>query len=208
MISLSLQPTSRPSPFQRTPVRPSTPRYGRFSLLMGSSPGLLVQPARLSRVSHSLSLRLGIALTSPRGLTRGLIMQKANGHVPKDAPIACGRTISGLFHSPPGVLFTFPSRYLFAIGHRGVLSLGGWSPRIRAGFRVSRPTWDAGGPDRGRGYGAVTLCRPAFQPVRSSAVSAVSRSRNPGGQVRRFGLRRFRSPLLAPSRFDFLSSGY
>ena len=28
------------------------------------------------------------------------------------APAACGHTVSGLFHSPPGVLFTFPSRYL------------------------------------------------------------------------------------------------
>jgi hypothetical protein len=28
-----------------------------------------------------------------------------------------------LFHSPPGVLFTFPSRYFFAIGHQVVFSL-------------------------------------------------------------------------------------
>src|SRR5580698_9100427 len=39
-----------------------------------------------------------------------------------------------------GVLFTFPSRYLFAIGHRGVLRLGGWSPHVQTGFHVSRPT--------------------------------------------------------------------
>ena len=29
-----------------------------------------------------------------------------------------------LFHSPPGVLFTFPSRYCFTIGHQVVFSLG------------------------------------------------------------------------------------
>ena len=45
-----------------------------------------------------------------------------------------------LFHSPPGVLFTFPSRYLFAIGHRRVFSLGGWSPLLPAGFHVSGGT--------------------------------------------------------------------
>ena len=41
-----------------------------------------------------------------------------------------------LFHSPPGVLFTFPSRYLCAIGHQGVFSLRGWSPCIPTGFHV------------------------------------------------------------------------
>ena len=39
-----------------------------------------------------------------------------------------------------GVLFTFPSRYLFTIGRRGVLRLGGWSPHVQTGFHVSRPT--------------------------------------------------------------------
>ena len=39
-----------------------------------------------------------------------------------------------LFHSPPGVLFAFPSRYWFTIGRLRVFSLGGWSPHV--GFRV------------------------------------------------------------------------
>ena len=39
-----------------------------------------------------------------------------------------------------GVLFTFPSRYLFTIGRVGVLRLGGWSPHVQTGFLVSRPT--------------------------------------------------------------------
>ena len=38
------------------------------------------------------------------------------------------------------MLFTFPSRYWFTIGHQGVLSLGGWSPHVQTGFHVSRPT--------------------------------------------------------------------
>src|SRR5690625_2085853 len=45
-----------------------------------------------------------------------------------------------LFHSPPGVLFAFPSRYWFTIGRLRVFSLGGWAPHLRAGFHVSRPT--------------------------------------------------------------------
>ncbi len=33
-----------------------------------------------------------------------------------------------------GVLFTIQSPYLYTIGRRGVLSLGGWSPRLHAEF--------------------------------------------------------------------------
>ena len=47
-----------------------------------------------------------------------------------------------LFHSPPGVLFTFPSRYCFTIGHQVVFSLWGWSPIFHTRFPVSRTTLD------------------------------------------------------------------
>ena len=41
-----------------------------------------------------------------------------------------------------GVLFIFHSRYWCAIGHHKVLSLGGWAPRIHAGFHVAGATWE------------------------------------------------------------------
>ncbi len=47
-----------------------------------------------------------------------------------------------LFHSPPGVLFTFPSQSFSTIGHQVVFRLGGWSPRIPYGFHVSVGTLD------------------------------------------------------------------
>ena len=47
-----------------------------------------------------------------------------------------------LFHSPPGVLFTFPSRYFSTIGHQVVFSLMGWSPLIHTRFHVPRITLD------------------------------------------------------------------
>ena len=47
-----------------------------------------------------------------------------------------------LFHSPPGVLFTFPSQYCSTIGHWVVFRLGGWSPRLPIGFHVSDGTLD------------------------------------------------------------------
>jgi len=47
-----------------------------------------------------------------------------------------------LFHSPLGVLFTFPSLYLFTIGHQGLFSLRRWSSWIPNGFHVSVGTRD------------------------------------------------------------------
>ena len=47
-----------------------------------------------------------------------------------------------LFHSPPGVLFTFPSRYCFSIGHQVVFRLGRWSSHVPTGFHVSGGTLD------------------------------------------------------------------
>ena len=48
-----------------------------------------------------------------------------------------------LFHSPPGVLFTFPSQYCYSIGHWVVFRLGGWSPHLPTGFHVSGGTLDS-----------------------------------------------------------------
>ncbi|CCF21089.1 hypothetical protein NT26_3892 [Pseudorhizobium banfieldiae] len=61
------------------------------------------------------------------------------------------------------MLFTFPSRYLFAIGHARVLRLGEWSPHVQTGFHVSRPTQ---GQSVFYAYGAVTHYSQAFQLVR------------------------------------------
>ena len=47
-----------------------------------------------------------------------------------------------LFHSPPGVLFTFPSQYCSTIGHQVVFRLGEWSPHLPGGFLVSARTPD------------------------------------------------------------------
>src|SRR4028118_902899 len=57
-------------------------------------------------------------------------------------PRLVGTRFQVLFHSPPGVLFTFPSRYLSAIGHQGVFRLRGWSPQIHTEFHGLRATWD------------------------------------------------------------------
>src|SRR3954462_6954813 len=67
-------------------------------------------------------------------------MQKARRHRTSLLRPLVGTRFQVLFHSPSGVLFTFPSRYLSAIGHQVVLSLGGWSPQIQTAFHGSGPT--------------------------------------------------------------------
>jgi hypothetical protein len=67
-------------------------------------------------------------------------MQKARSHPDNTRrcrqrllPLVSAR-FQVLFHSPPGVLFTFPSRYSFAIGRSQSLALEGGPPRFRQGF--------------------------------------------------------------------------
>ena len=67
-------------------------------------------------------------------------MQKVRSHPEGLLLFVCMR-FQDLFHSPPGVLFAFPSQYWCAIGRSRVFSLGGWSPRLRTGFHVPRSTF-------------------------------------------------------------------
>ena len=144
MIGLSPLSTGHPLRFQPKWVRPSTGSYPRFSLPMDSSPGFASAAsdsfAILKARFHCGSVP---TLTSPLTATRWLILQKARRHTARVLRLLVGARFQVLFHSPLGVLFTFPSRYWFAIGHRRVFSLGGWSPRLRTGFHVPGPTRDA-----------------------------------------------------------------
>ena len=71
-----------------------------------------------SPYSDSLSLRLRLfSLTLHVNVTRRFILQKARRHPFNGLRLFVGTRFQDLFHSPPGVLFTFPSRYWFTIGH-------------------------------------------------------------------------------------------
>ena len=151
MIGLSPLSTGHPLRFQPKWVRPSTGSYPRFSLPQDSSPGF-ASAACDSLAILKARFRCGSFpnLTSPHTATRWLILQKARRHNARLLRLLVGARFQVLFHSPLGVLFTFPSRYWFAIGHRRVLSLGGWSPQLRTGFHVSgatrEPSLRAGSP--------------------------------------------------------------
>ena len=222
MIGLSPLPTGHPLRFQPKWVRPSTGSYPRFSLPQDSSPGF-ASAACDSLAILKARFRCGSFpnLTSPHTATRWLILQKARRHNARLLRLLVGARFQVLFHSPLGVLFTFPSRYWFAIGHRRVFSLGGWSPRLRTGFHVPGPTRDAqqwGDGFRVRGSHPLRPALPCRSATRllcnhsteGSSVTCVPQP--PGGNACRlhapgFGLVRFRSPLLAQSRLISLPRG-
>ena len=115
-------------------------------------------------------------LASPHAGTRWLILQKARRHAAGALRLLVGTRFQVLFHSPPGVLFTFPSRYWCAIGHWRVFRVGGWSPLLPTGFHVSGGTRErarGGAWLRVRGSNPVP---PAF-PCRSAACAATSVAR-------------------------------
>jgi hypothetical protein len=94
-------------------------------------------------------------------------MQKARGHPFPLRGIGLPPLVGMWFQVqyPPlvGVLPIFRSRYLFAIGRQRVLSLAGWTPRIRTHFHVLSRTQDTAQP--------TFLSRTGLSP------SAVGRSR-------------------------------
>ena len=117
--------------------------------------------------SDSPSLRLAskLNLAAPRNSlahsTKG-----TPSHPRRVLRLLVGARFQVLFHSPLGVLFTFPSRYSSTIGHGRVLSLGGWSPLIPTAFPVCGGTWDRScRAGHGFGYGALTPCGRASQHV-------------------------------------------
>ena len=81
-------------------------------------------------------------LTLPYKITRRTVLQKVRHRTYKVLCLLVNIGFQVLFHSPPGVLFTFPSRYCFTIGHQVVFSLWGWSPILHTRFPVSRTTLD------------------------------------------------------------------
>jgi len=66
-----------------------------------------------------------------------------------------------------GVLFTFPSRYYFAIGLRRVFSLTGWCRLFHTGRLQPHATQDTDQDTSNVKYGTITLYGPAFQPCSS-----------------------------------------
>ena len=85
-----------------------------------------------------------------------------------------------LFHSPSGVLFTFPSQYCSTIGHQVVFRLGGWAPLVLTGFHVSADTLDSANPFSCFTYKTLTFSGGLSHTLRLH-LKVVRRSPNPVG---------------------------
>ena len=72
--------------------------------------GLLLLTLALLRLGFPPAPHLK-CLTSPAGATRRTVLQKVRGSTYKVVPQLVNIWFQVLFHSPPGVLFTFPSQY-------------------------------------------------------------------------------------------------
>src|SRR6185437_16086680 len=173
LIGLSPLPTAHPPGFQPWWVRSSTRSYPRFNLAMGRSLGFG------SRARDWVAL-FGLAfatatphgLTSPRTANSQAHSSKGTQSPRQETRLRLSRLVGTrfqvLFHSPPGVLFTFPSRYLSAIGHQGVFRLSGWSRQIHTEFQGFRVTWGNAQQCQAYVYRGVTFCAVPFQNASTS----------------------------------------
>ena len=181
-------------------VRTSTAFYGNFILGMGRSPGF--GPAHAD--SYAL-FTLGFPaaprpwrLTLPACAARRTVLQKVRGRAHAALPQFVDTGFQVLFHSPHGVLFTFPSQY-------SALSVTGWYLALRGGPRSfpqgsSCPVVLWIPPRRRRpsptGLSPSTAGLPRHVPLGAAHMLC---GPNPGAHAHRFGLLPFRSPLLRES---------
>ena len=112
-------------------------------------------------------------------------------------PLLVSTRFQVLFHSPPGVLFTFPSRY-YALSV--YISVSPWRVVPPASHKVSRVSWYSGSCS----LHLLALTRLSLSlaelPSSFCFARAVYRSPQPRiGFPSRFGLCPFRSPLLRVS---------
>ena len=123
-------------------------------------------------------------LTSLHTITRRTVLQKVPHRTSIVLCVLVNIRFQVLFHSPPGVLFTFPSQYCSTIGHQVVFRLGdcstighqvvfrlgGWAPRLLTGFLVSADTSDTAKLPSPFVYRTLTSCGRLFHTVRLRSV--------------------------------------
>ena len=124
-------------------VRSSIAFYGNFNLDMDRSPGFGSTLTDFTPCSDLVSLRLHTlkCLTSPASVTRRTVLQKVRGSSYKDVPQLVNIWFQVLFHSPPGVLFTFPSQYYALSVTKEYLALRGGPRSFPQGFTCLVVLW-------------------------------------------------------------------
>ena len=114
--------------------------------------------------------------------------------------VLVGTGFQVLFHSPPGVLFTFPSQYYTLSVTEEYLGLGGGPPGFPQGFSCLVVLWILLGFNRISSTG-LSPSMMRLSKRFDYLLSCHNAVRNPKVQVLWFGLFPFRSPLLRKSMF-------
>ena len=102
--------------------------------------GLLLLTLALLRLGFPTAPHLK-CLTLPVSVTRRTVLQKVRGRTYKVLPQLVDTGFQVLFHSPPGVLFTFPSQYYALSVTKWYLALGGGPPHFPQGFPCPAVLW-------------------------------------------------------------------
>ena len=136
----------------------------------------------------------------PASVTRRTVLQKVRGCASKALPQLVNTGFQVLFHSPPGVLFTFPSQYYALSVTKEYLALGGGPPDFPQGSTCLVVLWILPAlPQVSRtGFSPSMIGFPKTVPLPLQSLPAV---RNPSMHARWFRLLPFRSPLLWKSMF-------
>ena len=117
--------------------------YHHFTLTMGRSPGfgsIARNFAALFRLGFPSAPLLN-SLTSLHTITRRSVLQKVRDRTLHVLSLLVNTGFQVLFHSPPGVLFTFPSRYSTLSVIRSYLALGDGPPSFPPNFSCSMVLW-------------------------------------------------------------------
>ena len=164
LIGLSPLRTGHPPGFQPWWVRASTRSYPRFNLPMGRSlrfGSTACDSCALFRLAFATATRH--RLTSPRTVTRRLILQKARGH-PERLPRLVSTRFQALFHdSSPECFSSFPHGTSSLSVTREYLGLGGGPPRFTRDFSGPVLLGILPGSRVSAAYGAVTRYGGTFQ---------------------------------------------
>ena len=114
-------------------------------------------------------------LTSPHHITRRTVLQKVRDRSRMELSQLADTGFQVLFHSPPGVLFTFPSRYCSLSVTKEYLALRGGPRAFRQGFTCLVLLWilPRFDPFRVRGFHPLCRCLPMQLPLGISIDHAV-----------------------------------
>ena len=151
----------------------------------------------LFRLAFASAPRL-YRLTSQHNVTRRPVLQKVRHHTPMALCLLVSLRFQVLFHSPPGVLFTFPSRYYSLSVTWSYLAFWDGPHFFRPDFSCPDVLWIPLALSKFRLRGFHPLCL-TFPGNSTTLPDAISRSLPRIYYYIRFGLLRFRSPLLSES---------